>query len=154
MIRVGSINGAWAVGGTKGVAVWAGEQAEVRVRIKIMTTHCRLRWKRLDCRKIIIKKGDPPEGGRPSRALDLHFFFESGHTAVRFSCTDIQRKGNFTTQRFLPDHCFDLGHQIQVLAQEIFGILTSLTETDISIGEEGTALLNDFEFRCQIEYVT
>ncbi len=43
MIKVGSINGAWAVGGRNSVGVEAGEQAEAKRRIRIMANDSRLR---------------------------------------------------------------------------------------------------------------
>src|SRR5688572_11304703 len=159
MIRVGSIKGAGTVGGRKGVGVDMGEQAGARSRIQkrvktlvlnnVVEPCLTKKWRR-SCIK--IKKGDPPEGGRPCRA-SLYFFLESGHTAVRLACANIQRESDFAAQCFLPDDRFDLGHQVEVLAQEILGVLTSLTETNITIGEERTALLNDLEFCRQIEHI-
>src|SRR6266508_2858205 len=59
MIRVGSISGAWTVGGRKGVGVGAGEQAEMRKRVKTTASNGRLRakWKRFEGgRSLIIKR--------------------------------------------------------------------------------------------------
>ena len=44
-----------------------------------------------------------------------------------------------------------LVRHLHILAQEVFGVLASLTEADIAIGEEGAALLNDLEFGGEIE---
>ena len=48
----------------------------------------------------------------------------------------------------------DFTHQIGVLAQVIFGILASLADADIAVGEECAALLDDFELGRQIENIT
>ena len=71
-MNVGSISGAWIVGGRKGVGVGAGEQAETRKRVKTRTSNSRLTAKRKRSeggRNLIIKKGDPL--GRPNRAFIL-----------------------------------------------------------------------------------
>src|SRR5688572_30690760 len=89
------------------------------------------------------------------RASDLYFFFDGGDAATTICFrSHIERESDLTAQGFLPDDNFDLAHQIRVLAQEILGVLASLTETDIAIREERAALLNDFELGCKVEHIT
>jgi len=45
-MNVGSISGAWIVGGRKGVGVGAGEQAEMKKRVKTTASNCRLEKER------------------------------------------------------------------------------------------------------------
>src|SRR5215213_3677675 len=72
MMKVGSISGAWIVGGRKGVDVGAGEQAETKKTVKTTVSNCRLTAKRKQSEEggsFIIKRGDP--AGRPNRAFIL-----------------------------------------------------------------------------------
>jgi len=48
MMKVGSISGAWIVGGRKGVGVGAGEQAETKKRAKTTASNCPLEKERLE----------------------------------------------------------------------------------------------------------
>ena len=65
---MGSMSGAWIVGGRKGVGVDAGEQAEAKTRLKTAMNRSRWSENRLSLKsRLIIKKGDP--AGRPNRAF-------------------------------------------------------------------------------------
>src|SRR5215207_3695361 len=137
------------VGGRNGVGVGAGEQAKAdRTTIsRITTTISRLRLRGMHPeqgrRIIIIKKGRP--SGSPQQGTYLYFFFQGGDTAAVGFNPHIEWESDFAAESFLSNVCFYLAHQVQVLTHEILGILTSLTEADITIREEGTAFLNDFE---------
>src|SRR5688572_22324201 len=75
MINVGSMSGAWAVGGRNGVGVGAGEQAERETRNKITMNNlalneieeCRLGAKRKWI--VFIKKGRPTRRGSPQQGI-------------------------------------------------------------------------------------
>jgi hypothetical protein len=128
MMNVGSISGACAVGGRKGVGVVAGEQAESETRIKTTVIKSRLGEKR----SVTIKeKGDP----LPSRPTGiLQFFRRSGAvSATVIAASDVERQGNFATEGLLSNNSIDLGHQFRILAQVVFGVLTTLTDTDVAV---------------------
>src|SRR5215217_5246162 len=158
MIKVGSISGACMVGGRNGVGVGAGEQAKAdrMTIIRITATIGRLRprgkYPEQARRIIIIKKGRP--SGSPQQGTYLYFFFQGSNTATVGFNSHIKWQSDFAAKGFLSNDCFDLAHQVQVLTQEILCVLTSLTETDITVREEGTAFLNDFELSGKVEYVT
>ncbi len=88
----------------------------------------------------------------PSRPTGF-LFFVGYCAAVITTAANIERQSDLAAQSFLADDRFDLAHQVGVLAQVILGVLTSLAEADIAIGEEGAALLDDFELGGQVEHI-
>ena len=71
-----------------------------------------------------------------------------------FASAYIERQGDLAAEGFLANDCVDLIHEIKVLAQVILGVLTSLTDADITVGEEGAAFGNDFELGGEVEDIT
>ena len=82
-MKVGSISGAWMVGGRKGVGVGAGEQAEMRKRVKTSARNCRrtLNGKRLkSSRSLIRNKKGATHWVAPTG--HLYFFLDRRGTAA------------------------------------------------------------------------
>ena len=109
MIKVGSINGACAVGGRNGVGVGAGEQAERETRMKSTANNCRLgKIRRVErSRSVVIKKKGDPLPGRPTGFL---CFFVGGNCTSVFDA-NFQWQGDLAAEGFLTDDAVDLVHQ-------------------------------------------
>ena len=102
MMKVGSISGAGAVGGRKGVGVGAGEQAGVRARYKQTSgIHLQLGKNRL---LVILKK----KGDRDGRPLGLLFFVCSDGCVVAYA--DLKRESDLAAHGFLADDSVQLVH--------------------------------------------
>ena len=96
MMKVGSISGAGAVGGRKGVGVGAGEQAGVRARYKQTSgIHLQLGKNRL---LVILKK----KGDRDGRPLGLLFFVCSDGCIVAYA--DLKRESDLAAHGFLANN--------------------------------------------------
>src|SRR5690606_17443067 len=54
----------------------------------------------------------------------------------------------------LTKHKFDFAHHLRIFAQEVLGILTSLTKTLRIVGEPGTRLLDDASLDAEIDDLT
>src|SRR3972149_4672535 len=147
MMNVGSMRGACNVGGRKGVAVRAGEQAEARRSVNVTVS----RLRRSMMRRITYLNN---KGGRFAVRLEKISFLFFVRTSVCVTYAHLQREGDLSAQGFLADDRVELVHQIRILTEVILGILASLAESDVAIGEERTALLNDFELGGEIEHVT
>src|SRR5689334_4608237 len=147
IIRVGAISGGCAVGGRNGVAVVAGEHAVSEKKIKITVYRIRLEKIRI----FIIKEKGRPVAESPN---GLSLFFFGCCTAAIIAATDIEWQSDLAAEGFLSNDGFNFTHQIRILAQVIFGVLTSLTNTNVAIREEGAALLDDLKLGRQVEYVT
>jgi len=104
MMKVGSISGARAVGGRKGVGVGTGEQAEVNARQKQTNgIHLRLGKKRLF---IILKNKKGDRNWSPLWGC-LFFVCDAG-SVVAYA--DLKRESDLATHGFLADDSVEFVH--------------------------------------------
>src|SRR5512133_926178 len=98
----------------------------------------------------IIKKEERPVAESPN-GLSLFFF---GYCAAAIiAAADFEWQSDFAAEGFLSNDGFNFTHQIRILTQVIFCVLTSLTNANVAIREEGAALLNDFKLSRQVENI-